>query len=211
MLDIKENTDFLISTPEEIIAEFKAGRPAIIVDDENRENEGDLVIPAECITPEIITFMAKQCSGLICLAMEPSMIKRLGLERIGKGDNAHHQTAFTVSIEAKAGITTGISAADRTKTILDAVNSETKAEDIATPGHIFPLIANSEGVLAREGHTEAAVDFAKLAGYSGAVVICEIMKDDGTMARFLDLQLFAKKYNLKMGTIADLVAYIQER
>lgn len=196
-----------ISSAEDIIAEARAGRPVILMDDEGRENEGDLIVPAECITPEIIAFMAKQGSGLICLAMESEMIDRLDLALIGKRDNTVHKTAFAMPIEAKKGITTGISAADRVQTIKTAIDPNTCADDIATPGHVFPLRAVGGGVLERDGHTEAAVDIAKLAGFSGAGVICEIMKDDGTMARFLDLCVFAKKHSLKLGTIADLIAY----
>ena len=206
-LKAKTSVSSEISSVEEIIEEARAGRPVILIDDEGRENEGDLIIPAECVTPEVIAFMAKQGSGLICLAMEAQMIDRLELPLIGKRDNSVHKTAFAMPIEAKKGITTGISAADRTVTIKAAINPNTSADDIATPGHVFPLRAVDGGVLERDGHTEAAVDIAKLAGFSGAGVICEIMKEDGTMARFLDLCVFAKKHNLKLGTIADLIAY----
>ncbi|MDH5722820.1 MAG: 3,4-dihydroxy-2-butanone-4-phosphate synthase [Alphaproteobacteria bacterium] len=186
---------------------MRAGKPLIIVDDEDRENEGDLIIPAQMATPENINFMAREGRGLICLPMEEAMIERLGLQLMGRGDNTRHRTAFTVSIEAKEGVTTGISAADRAHTIQTAIRDDVKPSDIATPGHVFPLIAREGGVLVRAGHTEAAVDLAKLAGFSGAGVICEIMNDDGSMARLDDLVPFAQKNNLKIGTIADLIAY----
>jgi 3,4-dihydroxy 2-butanone 4-phosphate synthase/GTP cyclohydrolase II len=199
----------ILSPIEDIIADIRAGKAVIIVDDEDRENEGDIIVAAQAITPELINFMAKEARGLICLPMERAMVDRLGLQLMGRGDNLHHQTAFTESIEAKEGVTTGISAADRAHTILTAINPESAAEKIATPGHVFPLIACDDGVLERNGHTEAAVDLSKLAGYSGAGVICEIMNDDGTMARLDDLVVYAKKHDLKIGTIADLIAYRQ--
>lgn len=197
----------VLSGIEEILADMKAGKPVIIVDDEDRENEGDLIIAAECATPENINFMAKEGRGLICLPMESAMIDRLGLELMGRGDNAQHRTAFTVSIESKEGVTTGISAADRAHTIQTAIDPQTRPNDIATPGHVFPLKARDGGVLVRAGHTEAAVDLAKMAGFSGAGVICEIMNDDGTMARLPDLVGFAQRHNMKIGTIADLIAH----
>ena len=197
----------VLSSIEEIIADVKAGKPVIIVDDEDRENEGDLVVAAEMATPENINFMAKDGRGLICLPMEESMADRLGLQLMGQGNNSRHRTAFTVSIEAKEGVTTGISAADRAHTVQTAINPENGAEDIATPGHVFPLRARDGGVLVRAGHTEAAVDLSKMAGFSGAGVICEIMNDDGTMARLTDLVGFAQHHNLKIGTIADLISY----
>jgi len=196
-----------LSSIEEIIADIKAGKPVVLVDDEDRENEGDLVIAAECASAEAINFMAKEGRGLICLPMERAMIERLGLELMGRGDNTNHRTAFTVSIEAKEGVTTGISAADRAHTIQTAINPQTRAHDIATPGHVFPLLARDGGVLVRAGHTEAAVDLAKMAGFSGAGVICEVMNDDGSMARLNDLIAFSQKHNIKIGTIADLIAY----
>lgn len=196
-----------LSPIEDIIKDVQAGQPVIIVDDENRENEGDLIIAAEKATADNINFMAKEGRGLICLPMEGQMVDRLKLELMGRGDNARHRTAFTVSIEAKEGVTTGISAADRAHTIQTAISSKTGPEDIATPGHVFPLRARDGGVLVRAGHTEAAVDLAKLAGFSGAGVICEIMNDDGSMARLPDLIAYARKHNLKIGTIADLIAY----
>jgi len=200
-----------ISSIDDIIADIKAGRPVIITDDEDRENEGDLIIAAECANAELINFMAKEGRGLICLPMETAMVERLDLELMGRGDNKHHRTAFTVSIEAKEGVTTGISAADRAHTILTAIDPKTTRNDIATPGHIFPLKARDGGVLVRAGHTEAAVDLARLAGFSGAGVICEIMNDDGTMSRLPDLIGFAERHSLKIGTIADLIAYRRQR
>ncbi len=197
----------LLSAVEDILADMRKGRPVIIVDDEDRENEGDLVIAAEHATPENINFMAREGRGLICLPMERMMVERLGLELMGRGNNTRHTTAFTVSIEAKEGVTTGISAADRSHTILTAIDPETGPDDIATPGHIFPLLARDGGVLVRAGHTEAAVDLAKMAGFSGAGVICEIMNDDGTMARLPDLVAFAQKHGMKIGAIADLIAH----
>ncbi len=191
---------------EDIIVDVRAGKPVIIVDDENRENEGDLIIAAEKATPENINFMAKEGRGLICLPMEQAMIDRLGLELMGRGNNVN-RTAFTVSIEAREGITTGISAADRARTIQTAIDPQSGPGDISTPGHVFPLLAKEGGVLVRAGHTEAAVDLARLAGFSGAGVICEIMNDDGTMARLPDLIKFSGKHKLKVGSIADLIAY----
>lgn len=197
----------VISNISEILKDVRNGIPVVIVDDEDRENEGDLVVAAQMATPENINFMAKYGRGLVCLPMEKKMINRLGLELVGRGDNIHHRTAFTVSIEAKEGVTTGISAADRAHTIQTAINPETGPLDIATPGHVFPLVAQEGGVLVRAGHTEAAVDLAQLAGFSAAGVICEIMNDDGSMARLPDLAPFARDHNLKIGTIADLIAY----
>lgn len=196
-----------LSSIEEILADVRAGKPVIIVDDEDRENEGDFVIAAEMATPENINIMAKDGRGLICLPMERAMVERLDLELMGRGNNSRHKTAFTVSIEALEGVTTGISAADRAQTIKVAIDPKSTANDIATPGHVFPLMARDGGVLVRAGHTEAAVDLAKLAGFSGAGVICEIMNDDGTMARLPDLISFAQKHGYKVGTIADLIEY----
>jgi 3,4-dihydroxy 2-butanone 4-phosphate synthase/GTP cyclohydrolase II len=186
---------------------MKAGKPVILVDDEDRENEGDLVIAADMATPENINFMARDGRGLICLPMESEMVERLNLPLMGRGDNSQHRTAFTVSIEAKEGVTTGISAADRAQTIKVAIDPKTTPSGIATPGHVFPLQAREGGVLVRAGHTEAAVDLAKMAGFSGAGVICEIMNDDGSMSRLPDLVAFAQKHGLKVGTIADLIGY----
>ena len=196
-----------LATIEEIIAETKAGRMVILVDDEDRENEGDLVIPAEFADAEAVNFMAKHARGLICLALEKAQVERLGLPPMARHNSSRHSTAFTVSIEAREGVTTGISAADRARTIAAASNPQAQAADIASPGHIFPLEAREGGVLVRAGHTEAAVDIARLAGCHGAGVICEIMNDDGTMARLPQLLEFAAQHNLKVGTIADLIAY----
>lgn len=197
----------VLSSIDEIIEDVRNGKPVIIVDDEDRENEGDLVIAAQMATPQNINFMAKEGRGLICLPMEEAMVDRLGLQLMGRGNNSRHRTAFTVSIEAKEGVTTGISAADRAHTIQTAIRPESGANDIATPGHIFPLMAREGGVLVRAGHTEAAVDLSRLAGFSGAGVICEIMNDDGTMSRLPDLVVFAQRHGLKIGTIADLISY----
>jgi 3,4-dihydroxy 2-butanone 4-phosphate synthase/GTP cyclohydrolase II len=192
---------------EDIIADAKAGRMFILMDDEDRENEGDLIIPAEKATPEAINFMAKHGRGLICLAMTKERIDKLGLPLMAQGNGTRHQTAFTVSIEAREGVTTGISAADRAQTIKVAIDPQKNAHDITSPGHIFPLVARDGGVLVRAGHTEASVDIARLAGLNPAGVICEVMNDDGTMARLPDLMQFAKTHNLKIATIADLIAY----
>jgi 3,4-dihydroxy 2-butanone 4-phosphate synthase/GTP cyclohydrolase II len=196
-----------ISSAAEIIEEARAGRIFILVDDEDRENEGDLVIPAQFATPDQINFMAKHARGLICLALTKSRVERLGLPLMAKANGSRHETAFTVSIEAREGVTTGISAADRARTVAVAINPELGRDDIATPGHIFPLMARDGGTLVRAGHTEAAVDIARLAGLTPAGVICEIMNDDGTMARLPDLVAFAQRHNLKLGTIADLIAH----
>jgi 3,4-dihydroxy 2-butanone 4-phosphate synthase/GTP cyclohydrolase II len=195
------------ATVEELIEEARAGRMFILVDDENRENEGDLVIPAQFATAEVINFMARHARGLICLALTRARVEQLGLSLMSPSNGTRHQTAFTVSIEAREGVTTGISAADRAHTIAVAINPEKGREDITTPGHVFPLIARDGGVLVRAGHTEAAVDIARLAGLNPAGVICEIMNDDGTMARLPDLIAFAQRHGLKLGTIADLIAY----
>jgi 3,4-dihydroxy 2-butanone 4-phosphate synthase/GTP cyclohydrolase II len=179
----------------------------ILVDDEDRENEGDLVIPAQFATPDAINFMARFARGLICLAMTRNRVEQLGLPLMAQANGTRHQTAFTVSIEAREGVTTGISAADRARTVAVAINPETRREDIVTPGHVFPLVAREGGTLVRAGHTEAAVDFARMAGLNPAGVICEIMNDDGTMARLPDLVAFAQHHGLKLGTIADLIAH----
>jgi len=199
-------SDFL-SSPEEIIDDARNGRMFILVDDEDRENEGDLVIPAQMATPEAVNFMAKYGRGLICLSLTQSRVDELGLPLMAQDNASRHQTAFTVSIEARDGVTTGISAADRARTILVAIDPTKGKDDIATPGHIFPLLAREGGVLVRAGHTEAAVDVARLAGLNPSGVICEIMNDDGTMARMPELVAFAQRHGLKLGTIADLIAY----
>jgi len=196
-----------ISSVEEIIAEARAGRIFILVDDEDRENEGDLVIPAQFATPDAVNFMARYARGLICLALTKKQCDKLGLPLMNQANGTRLETAFTVSIEAKDGVTTGISAADRARTIAVAINPELGRDDIVSPGHVFPLMAREGGVLVRTGHTEAAVDIARLAGLTPAGVICEIMNDDGTMARLPDLVSFAQRHNLKLGTIADLIAY----
>jgi len=179
----------------------------ILVDDEDRENEGDLVIPAQFATPDAINFMARHARGLICLAMTRQRVEQLGLPLMAQSNRTRHQTAFTVSIEARDGVSTGISAADRARTVAVAINSELGREHIVTPGHVFPLVAREGGTLVRAGHTEAAVDFARLAGLNPSGVICEIMNEDGTMARMPDLVSFAQHHGLKLGTIADLIAH----
>ncbi len=196
-----------ISSIEEIIDDARNGKMFILVDHEDRENEGDLIIPAEKITPEKINFMATYGRGLICLALTSERLDALGIPLMAASNSSRHETAFTVSIEAREGVTTGISAHDRARTISVAINSKSGAQDIATPGHVFPLRARDGGVLVRAGHTEAAVDISRLANLNGSGVICEIMNDDGTMARLPDLIAFAQKHNLKVGTITDLIAY----
>ena len=196
-----------LSTPEELLAEARAGRMIVLVDDEDRENEGDLVIPAEMATPEVINFMAKNGRGLICLTLSSDRVKELDLPLMAAHNRTRHGTAFTVSIEAVEGVTTGISAADRAKTVEVAIDPGKGAADIHSPGHVFPLVAKDGGVLVRAGHTEAAVDIARLSGMNPSGVICEIMNDDGTMARLPDLVKFAQFHGLKVGTIADLIAY----
>jgi 3,4-dihydroxy 2-butanone 4-phosphate synthase/GTP cyclohydrolase II len=196
-----------LSSPEELIDEARNGRMFILVDDEDRENEGDLVIPAQMATPDAINFMAKHGRGLICLALTRSRVEQLGLELMSRNNGTRHETAFTTSIEAKEGVTTGISAADRARTISVAIDAGKGREDICTPGHVFPLVARDGGVLIRAGHTEAAVDVARLAGLNPSGVICEIMREDGTMARMDDLVAFAQLHGLKVGTIRDLIAY----
>ena len=196
-----------LSTPEEIIDEARNGRMFILVDDEDRENEGDLVIPAQMATPDAINFMAKYGRGLICLALTKRRVDELGLDLMSRHNGTRHETAFTVSIEARDGVTTGISAADRARTIAVAIDSSKGREEIVTPGHVFPLIARDGGVLVRTGHTEAAVDVSRLAGLNPSGVICEIMNEDGTMSRLDDLVTFAQFHGLKIGTIRDLIAY----
>ncbi len=196
-----------ISTTQEIVDEFRAGRMVILVDEEDRENEGDLVFAADFVTPEVINFMAKFGRGLICLTLTEERCAQLNLPMMTARNGTSYGTNFTVSIEAAEGVTTGISAADRAKTIQVAVSTHSTSADIVQPGHIFPLRAQKGGVLVRAGHTEAGCDFAELAGLTPAAVICEIMKDDGTMARLPDLMLFAEEHGLKIGTIADLIHY----
>ena len=196
-----------LASIETIIADAANGKMFILIDDEDRENEGDLVIPAEMADAKAVNFMAKYGRGLICLALEKKRIEELALPHMARTNASRFDTAFTVSIEAKEGITTGISAADRARTIEVAINPQMTAQNICTPGHIFPLEAREGGVLVRAGHTEAAVDIARLAGLKPAGVICEIMNDDGTMARMPDLITFAKEHGLHIATIADLIAY----
>jgi len=203
----KSDVNKHLSTIDEIIDEARNGRMFILVDDEDRENEGDLVIPAQMATPDAINFMATYGRGLICLTLSQKRIRELGLPAMISNNKMRHQTAFTISIEAKEGVTTGISAADRARTIATAIDSNKGSEDISSPGHIFPLAARDGGVLVRTGHTEASVDISRLAGLAPGGVICEIMKDDGSMARLPDLVDFAQQHNLKVATIADLIKY----
>lgn len=201
-----QDREYLSSIPE-IIEDAKKGKLFILVDDENRENEGDLVIPGEMANAETINFMAKYGRGLICLALTQNRVEELNLPLMSRYNNTRHQTAFTVSIEAKEGVTTGISASDRAQTIKTAIDPKKLEKDIVTPGHVFPLVAREGGVLVRAGHTEAAVDIARIAKLNPSGVICEIMNEDGTMARMPDLIKFSQKHNIKIGTIADLIAY----
>jgi len=192
---------------EELIDDFRKGKMIVLVDDEARENEGDLIIPAQMATAEAINFMAKHGRGLICLALEEARAEQLHLELMSTKNRSRHQTAFTISIEARENISTGISAHDRAQTISIAIDPSKTAADIVSPGHVFPLVAKNGGTLVRAGHTEAAVDLARLAGLYPAGVICEIMNDDGTMARLPDLIDFTHTHDLKLGSIADLIAY----
>src|SRR5512137_1021808 len=191
----------------ELVAELAAGRMVILVDEEDRENEGDLVLAAEHVTPEAINFMARHARGLICLTLTRERCEHLQLRPMASRNGTKHGTAFTVSIEAATGVTTGISAADRARTVQVAVARDTLASDLVQPGHVFPLLAQDGGVLMRAGHTEAGCDLAGMAGLIPAAVICEVMKDDGTMARLPDLEIFAHAHSLKIGTIADLIGF----
>lgn len=205
---LEENDETpVIVAAEDIIDEARNGRMFILVDDEDRENEGDLVIPAQMATPNAINFMATHGRGLICLALDSKRVKSLGLEPMSRDNRESMQTAFTTSIEARTGVTTGISAADRSRTVSVAIDPARGPDDIVSPGHVFPLTARDGGVLVRAGHTEAAVDISRLAGLNPSGVICEIMKDDGTMARLDDLVAFARKHDMKIGTIRDLIEY----
>lgn len=204
-------TTIQLASIDTIIEDARAGRMFILVDDEDRENEGDLVIPAEKASPEAINFMATHGRGLICLALQRERIEQLELPLMSRHNNSRHQTAFTVSIEAREGVTTGISAHDRAHTIAVAIDPQKNKQDICTPGHVFPLLAREGGVLVRAGHTEAAVDVARLAGMNPSGVICEIMKDDGSMARLPDLIPFAEKHGLNIATIADLIAWRRQK
>jgi 3,4-dihydroxy 2-butanone 4-phosphate synthase/GTP cyclohydrolase II len=196
-----------MASAEQIIDEARNGRMYILVDDEDRENEGDLIVPAQMATPDAINFMARHGRGLICLALSRTRVDQLGLEPMSRSNGTRHETAFTVSIEAREGVTTGISAADRARTISVAIDASKGRDDIVTPGHVFPLSAREGGVLVRAGHTEAAVDVSRLAGLNPSGVICEILREDGTMARLDDLIPFAQLHGLKIGTIRDLIAY----
>ena len=196
-----------LNSIQEIISDISEGKMVVLMDDEDRENEGDLILAAEKVSPEAINFMATHARGLICLALNDERCKRLGLEQMVKNNGTELGTAFTGSIEAASGVTTGISAADRSTTIQAAVKKNAVAEDIVQPGHVFPIKAQSGGVLTRAGHTEAGTDLASLAGFDPSAVIVEIMNDDGTMARRGDLEKFAQKHDLKIGTIADLIHY----
>ncbi len=205
-LSENDDTPVLVGI-EEIIDEARNGRMFILVDDEDRENEGDLIVPAQMATPDAINFMATHGRGLICLALTRSRVETLGLDLMSRKNRTRHETAFTVAIEARQGVTTGISAADRARTVSVAIDASKGADDIVTPGHIFPLVAREGGVLVRAGHTEAAVDISRLAGLNPSGVICEIMNEDGSMARFDDLIRFGRKHGMKIGTIRDLIAY----
>ena len=200
------NTNVLVGA-EAIIDEARNGRMFILVDDDDRENEGDLVIPAQMATPEAINFMARHGRGLICLALTKERVEALGLQPMASSNRSRNNTAFTVSIEAKEGISTGISAADRARTVAVAIDSSNGPDALVSPGHVFPLVAQPGGVLVRAGHTEAAVDVARLAGLNPSGVICEIMREDGGMARLEDLMQFAATHGLKIGTIRDLISY----
>src|ERR1700754_3809493 len=209
MKDHIETYDFsaAISPIEEIVEEARNGRMYILVDAEDRENEGDLIIPAQFATPAQVNFMAKHGRGLICLSLTRDRARTLQLDMMARENRESMKTAFTVSIEAKEGVTTGISAHDRAHTIAVSVDPTKSSHDIVSPGHVFPLVAKEGGVLVRAGHTEAAVDISRLAGLNPAGVICEVMKDDGTMARLPDLVAFAQLHGMKIGPIADLIAY----
>jgi 3,4-dihydroxy 2-butanone 4-phosphate synthase / GTP cyclohydrolase II len=196
-----------LSSIDGIIEDARNGRMFILVDDEDRENEGDLVVPAQMATPDTINFMAKYGRGLICLALSSERVRELDLSLMSRDNASRHQTAFTMSIEARVGVTTGISASDRARTVAVAVDPTKGKDDIVSPGHVFPLVARDGGVLVRTGHTEAAVDIARLAGINPSGVICEVMNEDGTMARLPDLIKFAQLHGLKVATIADLIAH----
>jgi len=201
------NTLDVLSSPQEIIDEARSGRMFLLVDDADRENEGDLVIPAQFATPAAINFMATEGRGLICLSLTEKRVRQLGLEPMATRNGTRHGTAFTVSIEARDGVSTGISAHDRARTISAAVDPDGTPDSLVSPGHVFPLAARNGGVLVRAGHTEASVDIARLAGLIPAAVICEVMRPDGTMARLPDLTAFAQRHGLRIGAIADLIAF----
>ena len=203
----QDNAAGYLSQIEDVIEDIRNGRMVILVDDENRENEGDLVVAGQMATPDVVNFMARYGRGLICLALTDDRVAQIGLSLMAQNNDAPYQTAFTVSIEARDGVTTGISASDRARTIAVAIDPTKGKSDIVTPGHVFPLVAQNGGVLERAGHTEASVDIARLAGLNPSGVICEIMNDDGTMARLPELVQFAQFHGLKIATIADLIAY----
>lgn len=211
LADITNKQSGRFASVDELVSDLKAGKMVVVVDDENRENEGDLIVAADAVTPEIINFMAMYGRGLICLAMEPAMTDRLELSSMVRRNRDKFSTDFMVSIEAREGVTTGISAHDRAHTVKVAIDPASTIDNIVTPGHIFPIRAREGGVVERPGHTEAAVDLARLAGFSGAGVICEIMNDDGTMARVPDLVKFAERHNLLLGTIESLIEYRKEK
>ncbi len=196
-----------LATTEELVEEAKLGKIFILADNEDRENEGDFICPAQFATPEVINFMVTHGRGLVCLTMEKSRIDALELPMMATRNDSKFQTAFTVSIEAREGTTTGISAFERAHTVATAIDPTKGANDIVTPGHVFPLVAEEGGVLARNGHTEASVDISRLAGHTPAAVICEILNDDGHMARLPDLMKIGEKHGIKVGTVADLIEY----
>lgn len=201
----------MIASIDEILDEARKGRIFILVDAEDRENEGDLVIPAQHCNADAVNFMATHGRGLICLALTQQRVKELDLEQMTGRNHSRYRTAFTVSIEASEGVTSGISAYDRAHTIAVAIDSDKGAGDLVSPGHMFPLVAREGGVLERAGHTEAAIDIARMADLLPAGVLCEVMNDDGTMARLADLEKFAQKHNLKIATIADLIEYRRDQ
>ncbi len=207
-LKLATENESLFSSIEDVVADLKAGKAIILVDDEARENEGDIVIAAEHATPEAITFMVKRAGGLVCLALEHKKVKSLELELQPQRHLNDNQARFTISIEAREGVTTGVSASDRAHTIKTAISEQTKADDIATPGHVFPLMAHEDGLGSRQGHTEASIELARLAGCAPAAVICEVLRDDGEMARGSDLQDFAKTHGLKIARIDSLISYL---
>ena len=206
-MTVSDDTPPAIAPVEEIVAEIRAGRMVILIDEEDRENEGDLLLAAEHVTPEAINFMVTHARGLVCLTITEARARQLGLAQMARENRSPYSTAFTISIEAAEGVTTGISAQDRARTIQVAVSRDAKPEDIVQPGHIFPITARDGGVLVRAGHTEAGCDLARMAGLQPSAAICEILKEDGTMARLPDLVEFARLHGLKIGTIADLIQF----
>lgn len=200
-----------IHSTVELIEDIRQGKMVIMIDDEDRENEGDIIVAAEMVRPEHIAFMARQACGLICLSLSKERCEQIGLSRIKGTNQSALGTNFTLSIEAATGVTTGISAQERAHTILTAIRPNATPFDVVQPGHVFPIVAEPGGVLARRGHTEASVELARLAGFVPAGVICEILNEDGSMARLPELEIFAKKHGLKLGTIADLVEYCEKK